>query len=274
MDDMTLAQMFPHREHTSVQVVEFFDDTRWDIDKLLLVLPHCIAVQVKIYRFVLMFLINLCGKTPRMGLVPVDVIIQKRIRAHTASQCQCCSEIETIQHVVIDSPVAHQVWQYFSAIFGIPLKVGEMLQHKFQTWRFSVQFVKGGNIRTIISLLVLWFIWTARNDVKRRMIGMEPSHIIWRVHHTIFLLHTRKFFRFVHWRGDFDPHFGITLISPTPNSPIVYWRAPSVGYAKINTDGCVRDGFASGEGVIRDHTGRFIRPSLLATKIYLFWRQS
>ncbi|KAL2497734.1 RNase H domain-containing protein [Abeliophyllum distichum] len=100
------------------------------------------------------------------GLVPVDVIIQKRIRVHRLSRCQCCSEIETIQHVFIDSLVAHQVWQHFSTIFGIPLKVGEMLQHRFQTWKFSGQFVKGGHIRTIILLLVLWFIWTARNDAS------------------------------------------------------------------------------------------------------------
>ncbi|KAL2456635.1 zf-RVT domain-containing protein [Abeliophyllum distichum] len=43
--------MFPHREHTSVQVVEFFDDTGWDIDRLLLVLPHYMAVQVESLPF-------------------------------------------------------------------------------------------------------------------------------------------------------------------------------------------------------------------------------
>ncbi|KAL2497742.1 Uncharacterized protein Adt_23292 [Abeliophyllum distichum] len=174
---MTLAQMFPHMEHTSVQ-----------------------------------------------GLVPVDVIIQKRIGVHMVLRCQCCSEIETIQHVFIDSLVAHQVWQHFSTIFGIPLKVGEMLQHRFQTWKFSGQFFKGGHIRTIILLLVLWFIWTARNDAKHHRIGIEPSRIIWRVHHTIFLLYTGKLFQFVHWRGDLDlaPHFGITLISPSPN-PLLWF---------------------------------------------------
>ncbi|KAL2505588.1 Uncharacterized protein Adt_21209 [Abeliophyllum distichum] len=126
-----------------------------------------------------------------------------------------------------------------------------MLQHRFQTWRFSGQFVSSGHICTIIPLLVLWFIWTARNDAKHRRIGMEPNRIIWRVDHTISLLHTGKLFQFVYWRGDLDlaPHFGITLISPTPNPPtLVYWRVPSVGFAKINTDGCVRDGFASGRG--------------------------
>ncbi|KAL2534392.1 Uncharacterized protein Adt_07743 [Abeliophyllum distichum] len=123
--------MFPHREHTSVQVVEFFDDTGWDIDRLLLVLPHYMAVQVESLPLCPDILDRLCGRTPRMGLVPVDVIIKKRIRAHMASRCQCRSKIETIQHVFIDSPVAHQVWHHFSAIFGILLKVGKMLQHRF-----------------------------------------------------------------------------------------------------------------------------------------------
>ncbi|KAL2470921.1 RNase H domain-containing protein [Abeliophyllum distichum] len=66
----------------------------------------------------------------------------------------------------------------------------------------------------------------------------------------------------VHWRGNLDlaPHFGITLISPISNPPtLVYWRAWSARSAKINTDGCVRGGFAGGGDVIRDHTGRCIR---------------
>ncbi|KAL2491531.1 Uncharacterized protein Adt_27159 [Abeliophyllum distichum] len=178
--------------------------------------------------------------------------------------------METIQHVFIDSPMAHQVWQHFSAIFSILLKVGEMLQHRFQTWKFSGQFVKGCHIRIIIPLLVLWFIWTTRNDVKHRRIGMEPSHIVWWAITLFFLLHTGKLFQFVHWRGDLDlaPHFGITLISPTPNSPtLVYWRAPSTRSTKINTDGYVKDGFVSGGGVIKDHIGGWLRR-------HLFWMQS
>ncbi|KAL2511702.1 Uncharacterized protein Adt_17302 [Abeliophyllum distichum] len=139
-----------------------------------------------------------------------------------------------------------------------------MLQHRFQTWRFSGQFVRSGHIHTIIPLLVLSFIWIARNDANHRRISMEPSGIIWRVYHTISLLHTGKLFQFVHWRGDLDLalRFGITLISPTPNPQpptLVYWRVLSDGSAKINTDGCVRDGFASGGSVIRDHIGHCIR---------------
>ncbi|KAL2462035.1 Uncharacterized protein Adt_45455 [Abeliophyllum distichum] len=181
---MTLAQMFPHREHTSVHIVEFFDDIGWDIDRLLPMWK-----DIPDGRFSTKSACQLVRTMSTVqGLVPVDVIVQKRIRAHMASQ--------------------------------------------------------------------------SRNDAKHRRIGMEPSHIIWRVHHTIFLLHTGKLFQFVHWHRDLDfaPHFGITPISLTPNpSTLVYWRAPSTGSVKINTNGCIRDGFASGGGVIRDHTGCCIR---------------
>ncbi|KAL2466211.1 Uncharacterized protein Adt_42062 [Abeliophyllum distichum] len=194
-----------------------------------------------------------------------------------ASRYQCCSKIETIQHVFIDGPVAHQVWQHFSSIFGISLKVGEMLQHRFQTWRFSGQFFRSGHIRTIIPLLVLWFIWTVRNDAKHRRIGMEPNRIIRRVHHTISLLHTGKLFQFVHWSGDLDlaPHFGITLISPTPN-PLLWFIGVSRRLdlpRSIPMDALGMDLRVA--GVLSEITlGIVSGSSLLATETYLFWRQS
>ncbi|KAL2492604.1 Uncharacterized protein Adt_28232 [Abeliophyllum distichum] len=35
---------------------------------------------------------------------------------------------------------------------------------------------------------------------------------------------------------------------------LVYWRTPPVGSYKVNTDGCIKDGFASGWRIIRDST--------------------
>ncbi|KAL2505032.1 RNase H domain-containing protein [Abeliophyllum distichum] len=95
---------------------------------------------------------------------------------------------------------------------------------------------------------------------------MEPRRIIWRVYHTISLLHTGRLFRHIHWRGDMDiaPLFDviITTPSPPPSYPpptLVFWRTPPVGSYKINTDGCVKDGVASGGGIIRDSSGQCIR---------------
>ncbi|KAL2518268.1 Uncharacterized protein Adt_14515 [Abeliophyllum distichum] len=225
--------------------LEFFDDTGWDIDRLLLILPHYMAVQVESLPLCLDVLDRPMWKdTPdgrfstksawqlvrTGGLVPVDVIIQKRICARMVSQCQCCSEIETIQHVFIDSHVAHQ-------------------------------FVEGGHIHTIIPLLVLWFIWTSRNDVKHRRIGMEPSRIIWRVHHTIFyFIRANSFSLYIGVWTLTLPHILVLLLFFLPQPPtLVYWRALLAGSAKINTDGCVKDVFASGRGVIRNYTWHCIR---------------
>ncbi|KAL2491599.1 Reverse transcriptase domain-containing protein [Abeliophyllum distichum] len=83
---------------------------------------------------------------------------------------------------------------------------------------------------------------------------MEPRRIIWRVYHTISLLHTGRLFRHIHWRGDMDiaPLFGVIITTPSPPPPtLVFWRTPPVGSYKINTDGCVKDGVASGGGIIR-----------------------
>ncbi|KAL2465905.1 Uncharacterized protein Adt_41756 [Abeliophyllum distichum] len=105
-------------------------------------------------------------------------------------------------------------------------------------------------------------LWTARNDAKHRDIAMEPRRIIWRVYHTISLLHTGHLFRHIHWRGDMDiaPLFGVIITTPSPPPPtLVFWRTPPVGSYKINTDGCLKDGVASGGGIIRDSSGQCIR---------------
>ncbi|KAL2540625.1 RNase H domain-containing protein [Abeliophyllum distichum] len=50
------------------------------------------------------------------------------------------------------------------------------------------------------------------------------------------------------------------LPPPSPPPPtLVFWRTPPVGSYKINTDGCVNDGVASGGGIIRDSSGQCIR---------------
>jgi ribonuclease HI len=91
---------------------------------------------------------------------------------------------------------------------------------------------------------------------------MVARRIIWRVYRMISFLHIGGLFRAMHWRGDVTlaPLFGISMTLPPPPPPImVVWRTPPVGSYKINTDGCVKEGFASGGGIIRDHTGHCIR---------------
>ncbi|KAL2506336.1 Uncharacterized protein Adt_21957 [Abeliophyllum distichum] len=59
---------------------------------------------------------------------------------------------------------------------------------------------------------------------------------------------------------DIAPIFGVIITTPShPPPTLVFWRTPPVGSYKINTDGCVKDGFASGGGIIRDSSGQCIR---------------
>ncbi|KAL2531246.1 Uncharacterized protein Adt_04597 [Abeliophyllum distichum] len=160
----------------------------------------------------------------QLGLITVDIEIQRQIGSHMASRCQCCSAIETIQYLFIDSPTADLVWRHFTDIFHITLRPFKGFQYRFQTWRFSGQFVSTGHIRTIILLLILWFLRIVRNDAKYRDISMASKRIIWRVYHTISLMHTGRLFRHIHWRGDMDiaPLFGILLTTPLHFNLMVY----------------------------------------------------
>lgn len=71
-------------------------------------------------------------------------------------------------------------------------------------------------------------------------------------------LHIGGLFRPVHWRNDIQLAilFGISLtLPPSPTPIMVWWCTPSFGSVKVNTDGCVKNGFASGRGIIRDYAG-------------------
>ncbi|KAL2470536.1 Uncharacterized protein Adt_38672 [Abeliophyllum distichum] len=58
---------------------------------------------------------------------------------------------------------------------------------------------------------------------------------------------------------DIAPIFGISLTTPSLPPPVlVYWRTPPVGSYKVNIDGCVKDGFTSGERIIRDSSDLWI----------------
>ncbi|KAL2531288.1 Uncharacterized protein Adt_04639 [Abeliophyllum distichum] len=52
---------------------------------------------------------------------------------------------------------------------------------------------------------------------------------------------------------DITPLFGISLTTLSiPFSVLIYWRIPLVESYKVNTNGCVKDGFASEWEIIRN----------------------
>lgn len=78
----------------------------------------------------------------------------------------------------------------------------------------------------------------------------------------VYFLHIGDLFRALHRWEDltFASFFGISLTLPPPLPAIVVvWRTLPMGSYKINTNGYVKNGFASGGGINRDHTRNCIR---------------
>ncbi|KAL2500197.1 Uncharacterized protein Adt_25747 [Abeliophyllum distichum] len=168
------------------------------------------------------------------------MVIQRRIGSHMASRCQCCSATETIQHLFIDIPTADIVWRHFADIFHITLRPFEGFQYRFQTWRFS-----GMMQSTEI------YLWSRGGSFGE---FTTPFHIC---------IHAVYFGTSIGVETWTSLRFLVSLLpppSPPPHPPtLVFWHTPPVGSYKINTDGCVKDGFASGRVIIRDSSGQCIR---------------
>ncbi|KAL0349466.1 UNVERIFIED_CONTAM: hypothetical protein Sradi_4095800 [Sesamum radiatum] len=134
-----------------------------------------------------------------------------------------------------------------------------------QQWRLSASTTVHGHMCTIIPLLILWFTWTVRNDVKHRIKRFKAEVIIWKtIQHIQILYHTRLL-KHNHWKGDrnlaklLEYRFHI----PLETTPIlVHWLFPSLGWLELNTDGAAKanPGIAGARCIIRDHTGS-LRPT-------------
>lgn len=67
-------------------------------------------------------------------LIPVDVVIQRRIGSQLVSRCQCCFKIETITHIFTSSDISNRVWQHFGSLFRITIIIGESVRQRFMRW--------------------------------------------------------------------------------------------------------------------------------------------
>ncbi|KAL2503882.1 Uncharacterized protein Adt_19503 [Abeliophyllum distichum] len=143
MGESTLADQHPHLTHSSIQVRELFDDTGWNISRLLQLVPYIILEQI--------------------GDIPITAEVQDQIMWKDTSDGRFATKSS---------------WQLVRTGHTIQA-VYEGFQYRFQSWRFSGQFVRQGHIRTIVPLLILWFTWIARNDAKipGYLYGTETDHL-------------------------------------------------------------------------------------------------
>ncbi|KAL0285321.1 UNVERIFIED_CONTAM: putative ribonuclease H protein [Sesamum radiatum] len=112
-------------------------------------------------------------------------------------------------------------------------------------------------------MLILWFGWLERNDVKHRNKKFNPERIIWKVHQHIVTISKTKIAKGLNWKGDrhFAKSIGLDIGSSyKPKLKIVKWTKPEAGWIKINTDGASKGnpGVAGAGGIARNEEGAVI----------------
>ncbi|KAL0434551.1 UNVERIFIED_CONTAM: hypothetical protein Slati_2789400 [Sesamum latifolium] len=134
-------------------------------------------------------------------LIPTDERLQKK-GIIMESKCTCCNHVETTSHLFLHNDEVQKVWRYFAGLFRIDLPTTSSIRVMVQNWRLSPSSSVHGHMRTLIPLLILWFTWTTRNDVKHRSKKFKPDVIIWKTIHHIQILYHTKLFKREHWKGD------------------------------------------------------------------------
>ncbi|KAL0447058.1 UNVERIFIED_CONTAM: hypothetical protein Slati_1833700 [Sesamum latifolium] len=135
------------------------------------------------------------------NFIPVDARLKEKGMV-IVSKCCCCENIETIEHLFLNSSSVKEVWIYFGNLFKLQPPQTDFISIMFHFWKLSSPYVKRGHVRLLIPLLIFWFTWTMRNEAKSNDVRFTSSAIIRRVMAYLWKLYKAKCFKLVHWRGD------------------------------------------------------------------------
>ncbi|XP_020674217.1 uncharacterized protein LOC110093615, partial [Dendrobium catenatum] len=132
------------------------------------------------------------------------------------------------------------------------------LASMLESWFIPIK----GHIRNFLPILILWYIWKARNEAKHDNIKMDPTLIINNIKRKVFqlfnlnVISSKTFAKHAILAGAFYIHLDTTLINIRES--FVYWIKPKLHYVKLNTDGPVDREKARAGGLIRDFGGEIL----------------
>ncbi|XP_073037149.1 uncharacterized protein [Primulina eburnea] len=188
--------------------------------------------------------------------LPVDEVLQRRGFA-LASRCQCCDMSETFTHIIIRSPVSRSVWHFFGAVFRVRIPDTEDFSLFLSAWKRDLVWSRGGHVREFLPCIVLWFLWTARNDAKHRHLPISGETVKFQILSYLRLAHSARTVKPRHVARS----LGILVsLHRFHRTAIVRWLRPPSGCFKLNVDGSSRgtSGDSSAGGVVRDDSGRVV----------------
>ncbi|XP_075497854.1 uncharacterized protein LOC142535307 [Primulina tabacum] len=191
--------------------------------------------------------------------LPVDDVLQRR-GFELASKCQCCEMPETFTHIFIDSPLARSVWHYFGAVFHVRIPLTSDFRLFLSAWKRHPGWTPRGHVKEFLPFIVLWFLWTARNDAKHRHLHISAETVKSQILSYLRLAHAASTVKPMHWRGVLQAARAMGIFVQLRRArklTIVRWLRPPFGCFKLNVDGSSRGspGDSTVGGVVRDSSG-------------------
>ncbi|XP_051152688.1 uncharacterized protein LOC127266470 [Andrographis paniculata] len=136
-----------------------------------------------------------------LNKIPLDVYLHK-LGISLASKCQCCKGVESIENLFLTGVQSSMVWRYFYTIFTTSPTNTTSIRQLLLYWILSCSKSHTMHIRTILPMLILWFIWGERNDAKHRATNFSSDRIIAKVKSHIRTTHCCGKWKHSHWTGD------------------------------------------------------------------------
>nr|XP_027093592.1 uncharacterized protein LOC113713995 [Coffea arabica] len=194
------------------------------------------------------------------SLVPLETVLKRR-GIPLASRCPCCLlEEESLVHLFVIGPVAREVWSSFCQRFGIIDPRSSSVSAMVLAWFSSTLMVSHDHIRTVVPLVILWFLWKARNKALFEGEIFEARRVVSLVDGFVKQLGAATKFLTCHFRGYMrDPWVGLcTRPMKWKTAQAVSWKRPPLHHVKLNTDASVSHKRAYGGGLLRDSDGHLI----------------
>lgn len=170
-----------------------------------------------------------------------------------ASRCRCCDNAESLRHIFFDGVAVQQVWSHYARMVGLQYTTSTCLSTTLMSWFLAVSSGRTDHLICAIPLVILWFLWRARNEAVFQGLEFSVARIIFNIDRFLTMLGTADLLLHEQVEG-----VGNSWISSlfTVRRPVrlqfqsVFWDPPSTGF-KLNTDASVRDGIAAGGGSVQ-----------------------
>ncbi|KAI0519460.1 hypothetical protein KFK09_006908 [Dendrobium nobile] len=143
-------------------------------------------------------------------------------------------------------------------IVDLIIKIPVQMQYKDKIM-FKLDSSGKGHILNLIPILIIWYLWKARNESKHEGIKVNANQIIANIRNKVLQLISVNLLGSKHFKNcnTLAEFFGLNILPADDISGcrIICWIKPLLPFVKLNTDGSVGVHSAGFGGIIHNHLG-------------------